>query len=231
MENDANCPLCSLSHSVNPARISILNKKHNTATQPVVPEPTCVIQTHSCLSLWWDRQRKKKQREWEPTSGARWCRLIAGFVLAHWLRSGQRRTEILLLPLLFSHLPPNLLFTLGYERLGALRCDPDWTKVSGVLWSRRLQMLGGRRSTWWPLWRPEWRDEKGKISRYVALPTKVRRLPCMHSYYLPVEGVVGLLFFLLGEDECFDRGRVRSGVSGSDRLLHDFLTPSRSLTC
>lgn len=52
-----------------------------------------------------------------------------------------------------------------------------------------------------------------------------------HTDYLPAEGVVALLVFLLREDECFDKGRVRSGVSGSDRLLHDFLTPSRSLTC
>lgn len=61
--------------------------------------------------------------------------------------------------------------------------------------------------------------------------TEVQRLSCVHSHYLPVEGVVALLVFLLGEDACFDKGRVRSGVSGSDRLLQDFLTPSRSLTC
>lgn len=47
-------------------------------------------------------------------------------------------------------------------------------------------------------------------------------------FYLPGEGAVTLLVFLPGDDERFAGGRVRIGVSGSDRLLHDFLTPSRS---
>lgn len=109
-------------------------------------------------------------RERRLTAGGCWCLLTAGLVLPHRLRPRQRRTEDLLFLLL-------LLF-LGSDGLGALGCDPDGTKVSRVLWSWRLEQLGGWGPPYRPLWGPACRsrgrekEKKRKVLKKSQNPSK-----------------------------------------------------------